>query len=208
MAATKRQLAEQNLRIIHGGDIHEDSQMDEREVWISIDQVRAKLIKHEIVANRKAGSFDISGDFISSFEDVVVQKDSKKDLFFSLIPVKYVILPDDMGLYQVSFMEDQTSPLLRMPNGAVGMFNGLQASGLGGRIGYWVEKDRIYYHNFDKRYDDSKMLLKLVASTADFDADDELPIPSDREDELVRSVLELYGVHRDTPNDKSNDNVK
>lgn len=206
--ATKRQLAEQILRIKHGGDLSEDAQMDEREVFINIGQVRARIIKEELVANRKAGNFDISGDHITAFENVLIKEDTNKDLFFSDIPVKYLILPDDQGLYQVSLMKNQSDTFVRIPNGAQGIFSGLQAFQLGGRVGYWVEQDKIFYHNFPDDLKDSKVLLKMVASIEDFDPDEELPIPADKEDELIRLVLELYGVHTETPQDKASDNVK
>lgn len=208
MATTKRQLAEQILRILHGGDISEDAQIDERELFINIDQVRAKLIKEEIVANKKSGILDISGDYISSYEDLTIVKDDKKNLYYSVIPVKYVILPDDIGLYQVSLMQGQESPFIRVANGTMGLFSGLHAFHLGGRVGYWVEKDRVYYHNFSDKLKDSKILLKLVASVEDFNPNEELPIPADRELELLQQVLQIYGVHTQVPQDKKNDNVK
>jgi len=208
MGILKRQLAEQILRIYHGGDVSADAQMDERELFIGIDQARSLMVRREIDASEKSGNGDISGDFISSFEDVVIKKDAAKDLFFSEIPVKYIVLKEDKGLYQVSLMQDQTNPFVRIANGAMAMYRGLHAFQLGARTGYWVEKDRIYYHNFPTGLEDAKVLMKLVASVSDFAADEEIPIPADKEFELVQMVLQMYGIHKEIPQDKHNDNVK
>ena len=55
MATTKAKLAEQVLRIIQGGSISDDSDIDTREIILHIEQERDRLIKQMILLNFKMG---------------------------------------------------------------------------------------------------------------------------------------------------------
>ena len=55
MATTKARLAEQVLRIVQGGYLSDDSDIDSREVILFIEQERDALVKRMIVGCMKIG---------------------------------------------------------------------------------------------------------------------------------------------------------
>ena len=106
MAVTKKMLAEQVLRIIQGGSIRDDAEIDIREIMLSVEQERDRLIKQELFQSMQMGEYNINGSFISSYK-VPVKEEEDTGLFYSEVPVTPISLPNDMGLFQVSFMKDQ-----------------------------------------------------------------------------------------------------
>ena len=208
MAVTKAQMAEQVLRLIAGGDSSPDLKLDVRDVELLIDEALGYVIKASFWENRKSGESEINSDFVTAFEDVEVRQDAKKNLRYSELPAKKIILPNDMGVYQVSRMEDQENTFKRMPNGALGIFKGLPAADLEGEIGYFVEGDRIYYNkNLDFNYQ-KKVLIKMVVSASSLDDDATLPIPGDMELQLLELIVKFAREQKIAPQDKVPDTSK
>ena len=217
MGVTKKQLAEQALRIIQGGSVRDDAEIDIREIMMNIEQERDKLIKVELFQSIGMGEYNINGSFISTYVSSILY-DTDKDLRYSDIPVTPISLPNDLGMFQVSFEKDQFNTFVRTPNGATGLYNNLNSSKLLGRIGYFVENSiystceissgtRVYYTNLPKDCD-KKVLLKVVATSGDISEDDPFPIAPEMESTIIRSVVELYAVMRQAFSDESNDNVE
>ena len=207
MALTKRQLAEQILRILHGGDVSDDVQIDERELYAAINQSLSRIIAEQLKAD-KSGNISISGDFITPVYDVPVKFDTKRNRWYSDIPVRYVQLSEDLGMYQVSPMQDEQNSFVRVQPSFLSLFRGMSVLNLAGNTGFYVEKDRIFYVNFNIKYKDMLVLLKVVAAAEAFGEDDEIPVPSEFEDRLRDMVVERYAMQRQVPVDKANDNNK
>lgn len=217
MATTKRMLGEQALRIIQGGAVRDDAEIDIREIMMNIEQERDKLIKQDLFQSMQMGEYNINGSFISTYV-VSVSNDSVKKMKYSDIPVTPISLPNDMGLFQVSFVEDQYNSFIRMSNGALGLYNGLSSNKLLGRIGYFVESSlnidcntasgvRVYYN--DAMISCKKnVLIKVVATSGDIGEDDPFPIAPEMESLIIRSVVELYSVMRNALSDEQNDNIE
>lgn len=217
MAITKKILAEQAFRIIQGGSVRDDADMDIRELMLAVEQERDKLIKMELFQYLQMGDYNINGSFISTYI-VPIYTDTVKDLQYSDVPVTPISLPHDMGLYQVSHIQDQHNTFVRMHNGALGLYNGLPSANLLGRKGYWVEAalnfacddnssgTRIYY-NDNVEHCDKGILLKVVATSGDIKEDEPFPIAPEMESTIVRSVVELYTVMKNALADEQNDNI-
>tara|TARA_R100001594_G_scaffold8109_5_gene21305 strand:- start:20065 stop:20718 length:654 start_codon:yes stop_codon:yes gene_type:complete len=217
MAITKKKLAEQALRIIQGGSVRDDSEIDIREIMMNIEQERDRLIKAELFQSISMGEYNINGAFISTYVSSI-SDDIEKDMKYSNIPVTPMSLPNDLGMFQVSFEKDQFNTFVRIPNGATGLYNNLNSSRLLGRIGYFVESSlnstcesssgtRVYYTNMPKDCTKS-VLLKVVATSENIGEDDPFPIAPEMESQIIRSVVELYSVMRQALADESNDNVE
>ena len=58
MGVTKKQLAEQALRIIQGGSVRDDAEIDIREIMMNIEQERDKLIKIELFQSISMGEYN------------------------------------------------------------------------------------------------------------------------------------------------------
>jgi hypothetical protein len=206
MATTKFSLAEQCLRILSGGDVSKDSEIQIREVMLAVSQARDFLVRQELWQLLALGEVDISGEYITSFEDVAVKKDVNKNLFYSDIPAEYINLPRDTGVYQISLMQDQFNSFVPVSASFLSMYRGLAAQNLNGRKGYFVEKGKVYYTGLESSDNVEKVLIKLVVASSEIDEDDVFPIPADKELEVIRMAVQMYSMEKQIPNDQLNDN--
>ena len=88
------------------------------------------------------------------------------------------------------------------------LYNNLGASSLEGRPGYWVERGKVFYQGLDKSDNLEEVSIKLiVASDEIHDEDEVFPIPADKEMEVIRLALEMYGLQKQVPSDEINDNI-
>ena len=219
MAITKRKLAEQSLRIIQGGSIRDDAEIDIREVMMNVEQERDKLVRQDLYESLQAGEAYVNGSFVTSYT-VSVETDNIKDMFFSKIPVTPLSLPKDMGVVQVSFIQDQYKPFIRMSTGQLGLYHGLPSEGAFGRIGFFIENSlefsqetsqgtKIFYNKGMKKRDCSKeVLIKVVAVSEDIAPDDVFPVAPEMQAVIIRNVVELYSVMRNAVADEQNDNIE
>ena len=78
MAITKRKLAEQALRIIQGGAIRDDAEIDIREIMMNIEQERDKLVQQEIFQSLQIsggyGATSINGSFVTSYVQIYLSQ--------------------------------------------------------------------------------------------------------------------------------------
>lgn len=207
MATTKAKLAEQILRILNSGNPTNDNDIDIREIMLAIEQERDRLVRLRLFESLKLGDDTIPGDVISSFDNILIKKDHDKDMLYSELPGNPMSLPNDYGVWQVSYQKNQRDTFIRMPNGGMGLYGNLLASALGGREGFFVEGKKIYY-NDNVQCCGSKILLKMVLSSGAISDDENFPIPSDLEAEVIRNILQLYGMTKQMPNDEQNDNIE
>ncbi len=207
MATTKNKLAEQVLRLLNSGNPTQDNDTDIREIILAIEQERDRLVRLRLFESLQLGEGTVPGDVISSFDNVLIQKDHDRDMLFSELPGNPMSLPNDYGVWQVSYQKNQRDTFIRMPNGAMGLYGDLPSAHLGGRDGFFVEGDKIFYNDNVTCCGD-KILLKMVLSSGNISNDDSFPIPSDLETEVVRNVFQLYIVQKQSPNDEQNDNIE
>ena len=219
MAITKRKLAEQALRIIQGGAVRDDAEIDIREVMMNVEQERDKLVRQDLYESLQMGGGHVNGSFVTSYT-VSVETDNIKDMFFSKIPVTPLSLPNDMGVVQVSFIQDQYKPFIRMSTGQLGLYHGLPSEGAFGRIGFFIENSlefsqetsqgtKIFYNKGMKKKDcDKEILIKVVAVSEDIAPDDIFPITPEMQSMIIRNVVELYSIMRNAISDEQNDNIE
>jgi hypothetical protein len=71
---TKYKLADQALRILSGGDIQNATDTQIREMMLAISQARDAVVREEMFGLiYSADSFDIPGEYITTFDDVDVK---------------------------------------------------------------------------------------------------------------------------------------
>ena len=194
MATTKQQLAEQVLRLLNSGDITHDSSIDGRELLLAIEQERDRLIRQRLTESMAQGEGTIPGDV--------------KHLLYSQLPGRPLSLFDDKGIVHVSYTADQANAFVRIANGNLSLYNGLLSSDIGGRGGYWLEGDRIYYNSNVDDCCGNTVIIKMIMNAGDVDPSQPFPIPADLESEVIRNVLQLYGSTKAVPNDEVNDNLE
>lgn len=207
MATTKLQIAEQILRIINAGDVTADSKYDIREIILAVEQERDRLVRLRLFESLQMGEMIVAGDVISSFDNVLIKNDSVKDMLYSDLPGNPLSLPNDYGVWQVSYQKNQKNAFIRMPNGSMGLYNGLLSSNLGGREGYFVEGNKIYYNDNVSNCCGHKVLIKMVLNSGSIANDVLFPIPADIQSEVIRNVVQLFVQSKGLPHDEQNDNI-
>ena len=94
-----------------------------------------------------------------------------------------------------------------MPNGSIGLYNGLLSSNLGGREGYFVEGNKIYYNDNVSNCCGHKVLIKMVLNSGSIANDVLFPIPADIQSEVIKNVVQLFVQSKGLPHDEQNDNI-
>jgi len=202
---TQYKLAEQVLRIISGGTPSTDAQVTIQELAISVSQAFASVVRNRFFQAKTIGEQMIGGDLIYSFESVPVKKDTAKDLFYSALPSTTISLPYDMGIYQISRMKDQKRAFIPLQNGFSALYENLKSVALEGRIGYYLENDRVYFENITPSNQISTVLMKLVVPLSSLGIDDEVNMPDDIQAEIVSMAVQLYSVEQQAPHDQISD---
>lgn len=201
-----RQMAEQILRLLAGGDIPSDFEIKEGEIILAIGQERDKLVRLRKFEDEKMGSeYAISPSFLSIYNSVEIKKDETRDLYYSELPGKPMSLTRDEGVWEISFTQGDWDSFKRIPTGSTSLFNGLEASNLEGHIGYTREGEKIYYRGMPKDLSSNKVLMKLVLDSGSVDPNDPLPMPSDMEADVINLVLRRFMPSVTKPDDKLND---
>ena len=95
-----------------------------------------------------------------------------------------------------------------MPNGSMGLYNGLPSSALGGRDGFFVEGNKIYYNDSVSDCCGNTILLKMVLNSGSISNDVSFPIPADVQSEVIKNVTQLFSIQKQFPHDEQNDNIQ
>ena len=113
-----------------------------------------------------------------------------------------------MGVYLVCLQEDQTMPFIPLPNGFMPMSRNMRSSQLEGRMGYYVESNRLYYVGMTA-YDSVKnVLLKLVITGANLDDEDDFDVSPEIQSDVVMELVKMFSYQAQLPEDNVNDHQK
>src|SRR3990167_2180718 len=200
-------LAEQTKLILSGGRITPDVEPSPQELILCVKQAFSQLVKMSFYENKKEGESYVSGGFIYTFEDVDVTKDINKNLFYSTLPSSTIVLPQEIGVYQISPMQDQGSFFVTLRNGDYALMQGLEVSRLEGRYGYFIEGKRVYY-TFSPSEKIDYVLMKLVVAIDNIGDDEMIVIPNDMQLQLVQQAAQLYMTEVSAKKDVISDNIK
>lgn len=198
-------LSEQILRLYHGGDIPDENGLQQQDIKILVAQVSSYLVEANLYNNMKIDGRSVDPLFIATYEDVAVLYNTKRNRYYITLPSKPISLNHGLGTYQISPMQGEYDPFIPLYPGWMSQNKEGETSFLEGNVGFEPEGNRVMLVNFDqhKQYV-TTVLVKMVQNLADFDEDEELPIPPNYEFEIVTRVLNLLKP-RHSP-DNINDN--
>lgn len=200
---TKAILAERILRKINGGDYATSKQVDKRDVYLEIEACRNTLISKYL----NIEGDDINGDFISTYTGVKILKDKTRNRLYSVLPAQVISLRAGKGIRQISGAKDERNVYIPMNAGDMGVFAGLEAEQLGGKIGFWLEGDKVYYNdNMPFDFEGHEVLIKMISSIYALPEDAWIPIPAEVETELQDLVMQKLAPQDSKPKDKTSDN--
>lgn len=195
---TKRGLAEELIKTLNGGGNNSDTKVSIPLAMVYIGQARDALIKEVLYANYSNwGEFDVPNDLLSEY---IISLDGKteSDLPASIIGDLY----QDMGLHHVSYLNDEENAFAILKSGWKSMFTGMESANLEGRIGCYVQSNKIIFT--EKINGD--LMIRMIASSKDIKERDFFPIPSGMEGEVVVRAMALAQVAMQTTEDNKTDN--
>ena len=200
------QISEQAIRIIAGGDRNiDDFEIDIREVQLLVAQTANYFIKQNLFQNIAQGQHNVGGEYVASFKNIDILFDTDTDLAYIDLPAKYISLPYDRGIHQISLMKDQFNVFIPIRNGAMAIFKNSPAGRLEGRIGYWPEQGRVYFTT-DISTKIDKCLVKQIITGADGVLVQTQFIAPDVELPILEKVIGLLRMR--LPQDKQNNNIE
>lgn len=200
--ATRRQLAEQVIRLVKGFKPTHDRNIDIREVMLAIDQARDAAIVKWMYQNLKIeGQGYVSSDFINSYIDLVQYDDMRKKHYVDL---KYEVfsLPNDLGVYHISLVESEHKPFTPIRNGYEALFDGM-SSLKSQKTSFFIEGRRVYF--IGDLHDNCNLLIKMIAISDSIPDDDNYALPRGLQFEILSQVAQIYGVR--VPRDEKNDDI-
>lgn len=204
MSVTKKQIGELVKSILEANHSTSQTKFDERIVWKMVDIARDYLITRAYWNARKDSSYTLNDEFISSLS-ATVKKDEERNLFYLSLPARIVSLPDDRGLVQVLPKKNENIQFVRIKAGSNAVYANLEAGQIGGKTGYWLEGQKIWFKNLPPQFGSVELLIKLILGADYFDIDDVLPIPSDYQAELLQLVLQFISGEKQIEQDRAVD---
>ena len=198
-------IAEQARLVLSGGKITADTKPSEQELILFVRQALSQFVKINYFENRKEGETYIDGGFIYTFDNVSVSKDINKNMYYSEIPSSTIVLPYEMGVYQISPMQNQGDFYIPLRNGFQSLMSGLEVGQLEGRFGYFIEGRRVYY-TFKPVDAPQSVMMKLVIALDAITGDDAIFMPKDMELAIVQEAIKMYSLEKQIPVDNVNDN--
>lgn len=208
MRDTRTLIAEQAQRIIQGGDVNSDVQVTKEELEIYVDQAFGKFVYNSFYENKKEDNeSSVNGTFIYSFVEQV-KCDKERDKYYVALSSTYVNLPNGMGVYSVSPLQDEFNTYIPLRTDFLSITRGTLVGSLEGNKGYYIENTRLYLHNLDKSAIPEKLLVKLAGGIQNAKHEDNVDLPLNVQEDLVRMTVQLYMTMRQVPQDVINDNIK
>lgn len=204
--STIRQLGEQILRIVNGGNIRRDSQFIPQDVHYLVRDSAAKLIKGEWFSERNEGGKDLDSRYVVTMTGQEVKVDAiTKENYIDMPVTNYLRLPYGAGLRSVRpdnsgttktkrTKKVETRAFIPIPNRFEDIYFQLPAGSLEGIYGFMVRGNKIV---FTKRY--GKTLKEFEINTVTVEVasvdpkavtiDDELPLSGELLLQLKAEVI-------------------
>lgn len=200
--ATRKQLAEQVIRLVKGFKPTHDRNIDIREVMLAIDQARDAALVRWMYQNQNAeGQGYVAGDFVNSYTDFVLYDDVRKKHYIELM-YEVFSLPHDIGVYHISLVESEHKAFTPIRNGYYALFDGM-SSLKSQETSFFVENNKVYF--IGKIETGCHLLIKMIAMSGSIPDDGEYAIPTGLQFDILSQVAQLYGVR--VPRDEKNDDI-
>lgn len=199
---TLGQLAELILKRVYGGQLTHDRHITERQVMLHVLQVRDQLVVQTARQQLEDSGF-IDGSMLTTFTDQQMLWDSDRDIAYLILPSEPADLPDDKGIYSIRGAKGKTasnkSEFVRIPAGS---WDVMPIYFENRKVWEYTGQGRVEFPNV--RVDQiHPVLIQMVETAIPADPDASLNVPTNMEDMILRSVLQLLGVRQfDNVNDE------
>jgi hypothetical protein len=202
--ATKKQIAEQAMRILSGGHLKPDRTLDIRELMLHLDQLRDKAVQDYIYNSVNRGDYHVDDSFLSFYESLSVETPGANGLAYVDLPAEPIALPNGMGIYQVSPVDDMEQVFIVCSPGQMAIYASSDALEQDGKTFCWAVDQKLYLKNNSE----SAVTILMVASSKDIAETATYPVPPDMEKSLLQELVQMFGVMQQLPHDEAEDGQK
>ena len=196
--STKKQIAEQAMKIISGGHLKPDRTVTFREVMLHLDQLRDARCALDTMENVKMGHYAVGEDYL--------------DIVTGTVTAGVVALPQPvrdlkwgLGLYQVSPTSDLEEAYGIAPAGQIAMMKGTAALERASKGYVYLVAGTIYFKNVSNT---TPVTIWYVPTSKSIAEDADYPVPPDVEAELLQQLVQMFGVQKEAPHDELEDGNK
>ena len=202
MERTLGQLAELILKRVYGGQLTHDKHITERQVMLHILQVRDQIIVQQAKQQLEETGY-IDGTLLTTYENQEVLWDTNREIAYMILPTEPADLPEDKGIYSIRGMKGKTrnnkSEFIRIPTGS---WDTMPIFFENRKVYEFIGQGRVEFPNWGQDQI-HPVLLQIVETNIPNDPDASLNVPTNLEDMIMRSVLQLLGVRQfDNVNDQ------
>jgi hypothetical protein len=208
--ATKKQIAERALRILQGGDLNIDSDIDIREVMLHVDSERDNLIQQKLVENYKprksvaaVTAHEILGNYISE-HTISTSFDSTRSQRYAMLGQIPMDLPDNAGLLYVNNAEDFSISFAKMSPGLERTFVGLPSLAASKKSYYTQVGKKIF---FDEDSAPTSVIVGMVAVSSSLSDTELYPVSPGDVSTIIKSIVDLYKIMVQVEQDNITDNI-
>jgi hypothetical protein len=210
--ATRKQIAERILRVLQGGAVSIDSDIDIREIMLHVDSERDSLIQDKLIQSYKniakvaiqgQTAHTVLGNYVSE-ATYSTSRDSTREQEYITLTHFPVDLPDGAGVLFIKDANDLSVSYGRLASGVESMYSSLPSFTASLKTYYTMIGNRIY---FSDNNPPSKVLMGLIAASSSLGDLDIYPLSPGDESVIIKSVVELYDLMSAAKKDFINDNI-
>jgi len=200
MLTSKERISEQVLRRLK--KYSEESDIDSRDVMLEVEQSLSSLIRVRYFQSKMDEYAELDGSLIYTLKENKLSKDEDTDEYFIKIPATTISLPFGIDISRVGTKKG--AGYKEVPYGFNDLYDGLDAYGLEGSIGYYREGTMLKFVNMTSQNKPENVFVKMVLPIDSLEEDDEINIPKDMVDEVVSAVMQKYYPPIQLPSDQNN----
>jgi hypothetical protein len=201
MATSKSAIAEQIIRQI--SKYTDESDIDEREIMLSVHQVLGSLVRLRFFESKNTEAQEVDGTMYYPVDDISVLTKGKK--YYIEMPSTSISLPFGVDIKRVGTEEGRG--FIPTQNGFDDLYAGLESSSLEGFIGYYKQGNKLFFVNMDSSNNPETVNLVLALPFESLDEDDEINIPSDMLEEVIERVVLKFARTITIPSDDTNNSI-
>lgn len=184
-----------------------EGSINRKEAMLYASQATNMVIRNYIWKQLAEDDRTVPYYFLKEYTNTAIFDPNRLEWYVE-IPIRTLdMLGHDRGIYHV-FPEYQEEELM-VPTtpGYLGMYSGLAADGLEGRLSYRPIRNRLYINKTDVG-DDFNITMRLIPDSESLGQDEELPLPPDGEAEMLQIAMNLlrvkFGIKEDSVIDNTN----
>lgn len=217
MIKSKRYFAEMVVNSLTNDYPNIDWKIDERDIFVQLDSIVNAEARAGFFDNWKAGAPGVSEGFITTWDaDVVgtpaitvVDQQNGKPSYFAM-PVNYADLPMEQGIQEIwpqkYQSEGKNHSVVILTHRDLRLHSNLMSGNMGGRLAGYPKGNIFEFTSagVKKKYGDMGIRL-VVRSSSLIAIDAPYPIPSSKEDFVIKMCAAWFREKRNSPTDRVRD---